>query len=552
MLPPTATFETYFINALITAGTCSNHRRKTLCFSTYIKKQQHSAELAQWSPLKTDAEENAGLDAVPDEPERLRSPEELLELVDDYREEDGLPAVLPELPLRYQPPDGPHLTVMQEQEDEWPPPGWAPSDPEIIATLRRLMAAIKDWSVDHEELSQLYKELPEPRATHLPAHVRHRLLHRLSIVERKDEASMLRYFAILDDMKIAAAPLLLSEWNSAISFAARYVHFSTEVEVETALHLWREMEQTTGLKANHVTFNILFDVACKAGKFVLAEMVYKEMQARGLEFDRYYHVTLIEYHGLRKNGDAVRLAYKDLVKRHELVDTRVLNVMMHALINCEEENAAENIYERMKKAHIEYAGDAPLVRRNWLTQRWIDRSLTDMARIVRADPSRAEEIKRKSILSPNIHTYRILVGHFAVEAGQLERTLQLHEDMKRLDVPLDEMIFLSLLRGFAFHGGVLYTQWEEDRLENVWNALLHGVDRATDNLIFTRRLVVWALRAFGKCSGKLRTLKAWEEVKLRWDMDDADIDFISRRGLRLVMDGRDSREIRNDWLLGSG
>ena len=121
---------------------------------------------------------------------------------------------------------------------------------------------------------------------------------------------MLRYLSVVDDMKGTAIPLSTYEWTSALSFASRYVARSTVVEVESALHMWREMEHVAGVKGNDATFNVLFDVACKAGKFTLAEMIYKEMRARGFEFTRYHHVSQIHYYGLKGDGDGARAAYK--------------------------------------------------------------------------------------------------------------------------------------------------------------------------------------------------------------------------------------------------
>ena len=207
----------------------------------------------------------------------------------------------------------------------------------------------------------------------------------LGIVERKDEHSMLRYLSVVDDMKSTAIPLTTGEWTSAISFASRYVARSTEVEVESALHMWREMEHIAGVKGTDGTFNVLFDVACKAGKFTLAEMIYKEMHARGFEFNRFHHVSQIHYYGLKGDGDGARAAYKTLVEAGEIVDTVVLNAMISALITAHEPNAAENIYERMKKIHLESSGSA-LQPRNYKSRRVINAVLMKMAKIVKAEP----------------------------------------------------------------------------------------------------------------------------------------------------------------------
>ncbi|EHK99159.1 putative pentatricopeptide repeat-containing protein, mitochondrial [Glarea lozoyensis 74030] len=225
-------------------------------------------------------------------------------------------------------------------------------------------------------------------------------------------------------MKNAAIPLTTIEWNSAISFAARYVVKSTEVEVEAALYMWQEMEQVAGVPASDVTFNILFDVACKAGKFALAEMIYKEMGKRGIRYTRFHH----------RNGDGARAAYNQLVEAGEIVDTVVLNAMIAALISSYETNAAENTYERMKRMHNDQAVPR-LPPKDYLSQRAITRSLKRMAIIGKDNPTLKESFQKRSIVAPDLHTYRILVNHYSIQAGELGKVAMLLEEMKFYGLP---------------------------------------------------------------------------------------------------------------------
>jgi hypothetical protein len=74
-------------------------------------------------------------------------------LVDQYSGTsytDQLPLL--ELPRLYQPGDGPHLTVSDKVEDEWPPPhnAW-PANPEVKNKLVLIDKALRDFSKDPEE-----------------------------------------------------------------------------------------------------------------------------------------------------------------------------------------------------------------------------------------------------------------------------------------------------------------------------------------------------------------------------------------------------------------
>jgi pentatricopeptide repeat protein len=556
MISSTTGLEAWFFSSLANASHCRKHSTRIpqhrkffapqkrnvsadgrLAYSAYIQRHQHTKtalEVAEEARIH---------------PNTTR--EELMALVDQYDGPsftDQLPLL--ELPNLHQPGDGPHLTVSDKEEDEWPPPHQAwPADPETKTKLALLDHALRDFSKEPEDIYKLYRELPAPRAPYLESKTRHKLLRHLAVVERKDEQSMLRYFSVIDDMRSTAIPLTTSEWTSAISFAARYVNRSTEVEVEAALQMWREMEHVAGVKGNDATFNVLFDVACKAGKFTLAEMIYNEMEARGFKYNRFHHVSQIHFYGLKGNGDGARAAYKALVEAGEIVDTVVLNAMISALIQSHEANAAENVYERMKRAHLANK-DSRLPPRDYKSRREINLTLLKLAKTAKKNPTKLQEFRQKSIIAPDLHTYRILVNYFAVRSGELDKVAKYLDEMKWFQIPLHGALFLSLLKGFALHGGIRYTHWTEDRLESVWKAFIQAIDGGEEDLYISKWIALWALRAFLKCSGKSRTVDVWEEMRQRWTPSEADMDFIMKT-LRPLLDGEDMAEKRYDWLLGS-
>jgi pentatricopeptide repeat protein len=555
--------EAWFFNAISNAGhcrgQCSAYPLHTPFFTSRrplarFKGQVTRSPVFQRQEYTSDSQQNLLDDVEPEiepEPEPNRTKEELLALVDQYGGEsytDQLPLL--ELPQLYQPSDGPFLTVSEKPEDEWPPPYYAwPADEETKIQINALKEALKDFYNTPELIFELYRALPEPRVPYLDSKTRHKMLRHLSVVERKDETSMLRYMSVIDDVKEAAIPLSITEWNSALSFVSRYVAKSTEVEVEAALTMWREMEHKAGVKSDDATFNILFDVSCKAGRFTLAEMIYKEMERRGFPYDRYHHTSLIFYYGLKQSGDGARAAYKALVEAGEIVDTVVLNAMISALLRSSEAEAAENVYERMKKAHFERP-DSRLPPPHYKDRRTIAQSLKKMARKAKYNKSKIQEAQQNSIIAPDLHTFRILVNYSAVQAGELDRTAKFLEEMSWFGLPLHGALFLSVFKGFAIHGGVRYTHWTDQRLESVWASLLEGLNANVEGLYISRWLVTWLLRAFAKCSGKSRTMAVWEEIRSKWEPDEADLDFVMSN-LQAILDSPDMAIRRHDWMLGS-
>ncbi|KAH7407681.1 pentatricopeptide repeat-containing protein-like protein [Cadophora sp. MPI-SDFR-AT-0126] len=561
--------EAWFIRSLADAGNCHKHRRNPIRPSTFLtanrpkipsrkrelhlsfERHRHTRDgvVEATEECDVDTGKVSRAELLP-EPNRTR--EELLELVDQYKgmqNTDQLPVLEP--PPRYPPSDGPNITVSDKPEDEWPPPHYTwPADAETNIRLDELDTYLKEVkNKDPQEVYHMYRALPAPRAVYLPSRTRHAMLHHLSVVEKKDEHSMLRYLSVVDDMKRCAIPLLVSEWTSAISFVASYVNKITEIEVEAALQMWREMEHTSGVKGNEATFNVLFDAACKAGKFVLAEMIYNEMKSRGLSMDRFHHVSLIFFHGLKKNGDEARAAYKALVQAGEVVDTVVLNAMISALIRSSEPAAAENVYERMKKMHFGQK-HPKLPQRDWKKRRVVNLSLKLMGRLSRNDLEMREKFQSESIVAPDLHTYRILINYSAVRAGDLQMTVRLLDEMKIFEIGLHGALFLAVFRGFATHGGMRYSEWDEVRLESVWKSLLKSINDGTEDVQLSKWLISWALWAFGKCAGKARTMAAWEEVREKWkDPTEDELDFVLGN-LRSVLDGPDFAARRLDMFLG--
>jgi pentatricopeptide repeat protein len=459
----------------------------------------------------------------------LTTREELMALVDQYDNEssaDRLPA--PEIASPTQYSSERKLVISNtEQDAHWPPLIYVwPAQGEERKAVETLERTLNELKVDPDEYYRLYRALPAPRVPFLTADTRHKLLNVMGVVERKDEQTMLRYLSIIDDMKTVGIPLTVSEWNIAISFAGRYVARTSEAEVEGALRMWREMEHVADVRANAATFNILFDVATKAGKFRLGEMIYQEMENRGYPFNRFHHVSVIHYYGLRADGEGVRKAYKALVEAGEIVDTVVLNCMMASLIRAYEPQGAIQIYDRMKKLHETKSGSS-LPSRDYKERRAVTKSLMKLAVRAKQHPSRLPAFQEQSVIAPDTKTYRILIHYIAVKSGDLHRTAKLLDEMRWFDVPPHGSIFLALFKAFSIHGGVRYSHWTQSRLESVWKAYLQALDSQKSQVYVGKWMIFWALKAFKICAGEERTLKAWEEIKDKWNPPDDEMIFIT-------------------------
>ncbi len=168
-------------------------------------------------------------------------------------------------------------------------------------------------------------------------------------------------------------------------------------------------------------------------------------------------------------------------------------------------------------------GGASLPIVHWKKARELGRLLNKAAQRSRHDLKKIEELQMEQSMAPNLQTYQILVGHYAVRAGELDRVAVLLDEMQSLGVPVHGSIFLAIFKAFSIHGGVRYTPWSKARLESVWTSLARALDLATENVILGKWMVIWVLRAFAKCSGKARTREVWEEIQDRWRPRDGDL-----------------------------
>ncbi|KAK3941747.1 hypothetical protein QBC46DRAFT_381894 [Diplogelasinospora grovesii] len=537
-LPPTNIHDGAFFRPTIPT-TCENHTAAAVVPDITPEPPPSSQADA---PAAHDAFEILTRPPPPRKPRgNLWSKDELLALVEPYDAgpvEEHLQFFRDPYMRGYAPADGPNLTVSVKRDDvEFPSyEEVMQADEEQRKILWELRFAVlsrlrNPLRTDLDTVYEIYQRLPEPRMPYIYARLRHQLLKVLGQPEKKDSKSMLRYFAVIADVKNSGMPLTAAEWNSAISFASRYVGVSTEVETESALKLWREMEQDAGIKGTDVTFNILFDVASKAGNFTLAEMIYKEMEARGHRFNRYHYVSLIHFFGLKLDTAGLRAAYREMVNAGEIIDTVALNCVIAGLLRSGEEEAADRVYERMKLLSQEQqtgGGKREMPARTYVTNKAITQVFLMFAKLGRRHPSLQPGLQRMALIHPDLHTYRVLVNHYGVKMGDLARVAKYLDEMKFFQIPLHGAIFLALFKGFYAHGGYRGSAWSEQRLNSIWQALLDTLDEGGSGIEIKTWLAIWVLRAFKKCAAdpNSRVLDAYEALKMRWSLDHADEQFM--------------------------
>lgn len=558
------TMERLFIDALVRACSCHehaqiSHTQAAISKPRYIYHKVRRRN-AQQNPRHTRLVHTSRTHIYTAAAQASISRDGYIQMLDYYNfdqsdEKDRKDVRLTSCPILPLPDDHDYKPVLEEpivpQDDVSPelslPKEAAPTlearDSKEDLTVERLIGILDDEDTTQEAVFRAYSDLSFPGVTHLSEKVRRRLFCRLSQVERKSVETMLRYLSVVDDMKAADIPMILVEWNSAIAFTGRCLAKVTATEVDLAIETWKEMEHVAKVQSGSVTFTILFDIATKAGKLVLAEMILKEMRARNLSLNRFGRVGIIYYHGIQGDGDAVRRAYKSFVQAGEIVDTVVMNCVIASLIRAGEPLAAFNVYERMKEMYSSKTG-TPIPPKGWKAVRELGRVLARAALVHCNDPEGRQRVQRETSLAPNVRTYAIFIEHHVVETGELRQITALLEEMLFLGVPMHGQIFVKLFKGFAIHGGVRYTSWTRSRLESVWVSLLAVLDRGTSPDVVVRKwMVVWAVKAFRKCYGRERALEVWAELSTRWKASAVDEQALSQ----MLTEALRERPAGGDW-----
>ncbi|CAD0108864.1 unnamed protein product [Aureobasidium uvarum] len=398
---------------------------------------------------------------------------------------------------------------------------------------------IQDNHAPNALLYKAYTAIPQPRPQYLENQPIRQLMHRLSVVEYKDERTMQCYLSVVDDMLSADIPMTRTEWNSAMSFAGRYLRRVGDIQVETATQIWLRMEKEAALRSSPATFSILFDIATKAGKFALADIIVKEMMQRGIEPNRYFRTNMIYCHGLKRDGAAVRKTYQDFVDAGEIVDTLVLNCVVASLINAGEPSAAEYIFEKMKTLGTENATAAKI--KGWKAQRDLGKVLNRAGKTLRKEPARRVVVQNVTPITPNLHTYRLLIKYHAHESGNIDRISQLLDEMQQNGIDIHGSIFYQIIRGFSIHGGIRYSSWNKKRLDSFWEIFCQFVERDKEmeqnhgnwvseedrGCYLSISMVNIVLNAYHKVTGPENTRKVWQEIKEIWKPNEQDEEAVA-------------------------
>ena len=505
--------EDVFIRSLVTAGQCRQRKaeesgrwQQGARGWRQTKDQGMNANGGRRFLSTSLKDREAALVAAQEDPDPMPVPEITKDEYKDMVNMYGLPSDMWDKPaFGMQPPSSnsrkrkqhnplaPRLVVSPEQESKPPYTERVVLEPEDeihASRLERLLKILQkpQGRASRDRLWKFYTILPRPRLRYMSDYMIRALFRHLAWVEHahSDVKTRRRYFILLEDCIGEQIPLTVIEWSTAMHFAGRAVRNGTDNEVKDAIELWLKMEES-GVKANNVTFNILFYVAVKAGRFALADTIYNELVSRNMELDRYFRVSMVYYAGSKGDGDAVRKAFNDMVNAGEIIDTSVMNCVVLSLIRAGEPEAADHVFRKMKALHeSKFGSQSP---EDWRERRRLAKLLSSTGQRLRAErkeheksffgaqyssDDKREQIQEATPIAPDARTYRLLLRYNTRVSGDLDRVRELLEENNERGFHIHGSVYLNIFSAFVIHGGYVHSAWKPSVLEFYWREFLEA------------------------------------------------------------------------------
>lgn len=363
-----------------------------------------------------------------------------------------------------------------------------------IPEVEHLVTLLLEGKVDNQAIFKAYKKLPCPGVAYLSENSRGRLLHRFANPHKRRYVDARRYLAIFEDMNNAELYMSASLWTTAIYLTGRCSARTSRVDLKAALALWRRMEHEADIPSTSVTFNILFDIAIKAGQYMVAESLLEEMRKRDIEFSRCGRVTEIYLYGLKEDASGIYRAYNNFVQAGEIVDTIVLNCVMTSLIRAGEFDAAKKMYDRMKDLHEKVSSHAPGHQflshytpppTNFSAYRKASkrfgRLLGASAYLSKTLPEQHRILQAAVPITPDSRTFHIFLTHHSYHSGDLQSFMAMVDDMEMTFLlPPQGMVYIFLFEGFARHGASMRDVWTYERLKTAWASFLRALHESKE------------------------------------------------------------------------
>ncbi|TKX23034.1 DEAD/DEAH box helicase-like protein 2 [Elsinoe australis] len=353
-------------------------------------------------------------------------------------------------------------------------PVWTMNDKtaQLVSDFTELLRRPKP---DYDQIWKAYIALPQPRVVYFSGQVLVDFLALLRRVKVKHKDVVSRYLTVMEDMSQSDCRISPRDLNSAIHWIGRTKDVDPGESLEKAVEMFQKYEDGF-MKGDLVTFNTLGYLALKAKRNGMVRTILETVAERQLQNDRYTYMLKIAYYGKMKNIQGVKKEYKNMIAAGELIDTIALNAVIRALLDAGDIFMAEKTLERMKEIHVTKT-QKPYAPEDWIGQRKLGHVLKYSAWQLRHHHDLRAEMQDLTPITPNSHTYRILIEHHAKVTGNLDRMVDLLGEALESNFPIQFGTWRDIFDGFEKHRYIRFSSWTASNLRKLHELFSDEVKR---------------------------------------------------------------------------
>merc|ERR1719305_923160 len=228
-----------------------------------------------------------------------------------------------------------------------------------------------------------------------------------------------------------------------IIYATILKGFAMTKQTERLFAVYAEIRDQ-GVQANTITYNTMIDACARCGAMDRVPQLLADMKAANISPDQVTYGTLVKGHCLSGSVDQ---AFEILAEMRAGGKHKPDEILYNSLLDgCAKEHRLEdamNLYEEMKQAKV--------LPSNFTLCTLV--KLLGRSRRLEQAFSIVEELSANNGLKPNIQVFTCLI-QACIHNRQLQRALELHDEVVAADCEPDQKTYNVLVRGCMWSGNL--------------------------------------------------------------------------------------------------
>lgn len=251
--------------------------------------------------------------------------------------------------------------------------------------------------------------------------------------------------ALVCNGHVEAAVDLLQQWKSTITpntvmYSTIIKGFANNRQASRAMDIWKEMSEL-GLALNTVVYNALIDAQARVGAMDEVSKLIACMGPSGCTPDSITYSTIVKGYCVKGDADKAFEVFRDMQASGMAKDSVVYNTIIDGCTRQNRMDLVDSALEDMNRFNIAPSNFTLGILVKMYGRR---RQLDNAFQII-------EELPKKHGLRINIQVRTSLMSA-CLNNNDLDRALQVFEDLKRAEGGADSNAYGSLISGFVRRG----------------------------------------------------------------------------------------------------